>query len=89
MDNNGKDTKHTRHISIIVNIVINGENCKIHNIDQCEGGLKLTYISTKNVGETDLNPGMKYIMVSLDNLYNTCTRGVKRQSRFYGTSCSI
>ena len=67
MDNNVKDTKHTRHISIIVHFVRNGENCKMHKIDWCEGGLKLSDIATKNVGENDLNPIMKYTMVSLDN----------------------
>ena len=39
----------------------------MHKIDWCEGGLKLADIDTKNVGETDLTPGMKYIMVRLDN----------------------
>ena len=37
------------------------------NIDWCEGGLKLTDIVTKNVGENDINYRMKYIMVRLDN----------------------
>ena len=67
MENNGKDTKHTRRISSRVNFVMNGLKCKIQNIDWCEGGLKLAYISTKNVGENYLNPRMKYIMVSLDD----------------------
>ena len=39
----------------------------MHNIDWCEGGLKLSDIATKNVGENDLNHIMKYIMVRLDN----------------------
>ena len=39
----------------------------MHNIDWCEVGLQLAYISTKNAGETDLTPRMKYIMVRLDN----------------------
>ena len=39
----------------------------MHKIDWCEVGLKLTDIATKNVGENDLNPIMKYIMVRLDN----------------------
>ena len=50
MDNNGKDTKHTRHISIIVHFVMNGKNYKIHKIDWCEGGLKLADIANNNVG---------------------------------------
>ena len=67
MDDNGKNTKQTRHISKRVHLVSNGENCKMHKIDLCEGGLQLAYIVTKNVGENDLNPRMKYILVRLDN----------------------
>ena len=67
MDDNGKNTKQTRHISKRVHLVSNGENCKMHKIDLCEGGLQLAYIVTKNVGENDLNPKMKYILVRLDN----------------------
>ena len=39
----------------------------MHNIDWCEGGLKLSDIATKNVGGNDLNIRMKYIIVRLDN----------------------
>ena len=67
MDNNGKDTKHTRHSSRILNLVRNGENFKMNKIDWCGGGLQLADITTKNVGENDLNPRIKYIMVRLDN----------------------
>ena len=67
MANNGKDTKHTRHIARRMNFVRNGEKFKIHNIDWCEGGLRLAYIATKNFGEPDLTPRMKYIMIRLDN----------------------
>ena len=67
MANNGKDTKHTRHIARRINFVRNGEKCKMHTIDWCEGGLQLADIATKNVGEPDLTPGMKYIMVRIDN----------------------
>ena len=67
MDNNGKDNKHTRHISSRVNFVGNVENCKMHKIDGCEGGLQLSDIATTNVGENDLNTRMKYIMVRIDN----------------------
>ena len=63
MTNNGKDAKHTRHIARRVNLVRNGENCKMQKIDWCEVGLKLSDIATKNVGENYLNPRMKYIMV--------------------------
>ena len=44
---------------------MNGENCKMHNIYWCEGGLQLADIATNNVGENDLTPIMKYIMVRL------------------------
>ena len=37
------------------------------NIDWCEGGLQLSDIATKNVGENNLNPRIKYIMVRLEN----------------------
>ena len=67
MANDGKDTKHTRHISRIMHFVRNGEKCKMHKIDWCKGGLQLADISTKNVGEHDLTPGMKYIMVIIEN----------------------
>ena len=48
-------------------VLRNGEKCKMHNIDCCEGGLKLVDIATKNVGENDLNTRIEYIMVRLDN----------------------
>ena len=67
MSNNGKDTKHKSHISGRVVFLCNGEKCKMHKIDWCEGGLQLADISTKNVCENDLNPRMKYIMVMIDN----------------------
>ena len=67
MANNGKDTKHTRHIYRRVHFVRNCEKWKLHKIDWCEGGLKLSDIATNNVGENDLNTRMKYTMVRLDN----------------------
>ena len=67
MDKNGKDAKHIRHIKMIMHLVRNGDKCKIHKIYWCEGGLKLSDIATKNVGEHDLTPRMKYIMVILDD----------------------
>ena len=67
MAKNGKDTKHTRHIARVMNLVRNGEKCKMHKIDWCEGGLQLTDIGTRNVIEPDLTPRMKYIMVILEN----------------------
>ena len=65
--NNGRDTKHTRHIARRMHFVRNGEKFKIHKIEWCEGGLQLADIGTKNVSEPDLTPRMKYIMVRLEN----------------------
>ena len=67
MAKNGKDTKHTRHIASRTNFVSNGEKCKMHKIDCCEGGLQLADIDTKNVSEPDLTPRMKYTIVRLEN----------------------
>ena len=67
MAKNGKDTKHTRHIVRRMYFVWNGEKCKMHKIDWCEGGLQLADIGTKNVSEPDLTPRMKYIMARLEN----------------------
>ena len=67
MSNNGKDTNDTRHIARRIHLVRYGEKCKMHKIGWCEGGLKLADIYTRNVGEHDLTPRMKYIMVRLDN----------------------
>ena len=67
MVNNGKYTKHTIHIASIMHFIRNGYKCKMHKIDWCKGGLKLAEIGTKNVGEPDLIPRMKYIIVRLEN----------------------
>ena len=68
MAKNGRDTKHSRHIARRIHFVRNGEKCKMHKIERCEGGLQLTYIGTKNVSESDLTSRMKYIMVRLEDL---------------------
>ena len=39
MANNGRDKKHTRHIARRMHFVRNGEKCKMHKIEWCEGGL--------------------------------------------------
>ena len=65
MAKNGKDTKHTKHIVRGIHFVRNGEKCNMHKIDWCGGGLQLADIATNNVGEYDLTPRMKYIMVRL------------------------
>ena len=67
MAKNGRDTKHTRHISRRMHFVRNGEKCKMHKIEWCEGGLQLADIGTNNASEPDLTPRMKYIMVRLKN----------------------
>ena len=67
MANNGKDTKHNRHISRRMDFVSNGLKCKMHKIDWCEGVLQLADISTNNVGDHDLTPRMKYIIPRLYN----------------------
>ena len=46
MAKNGNDTKHTSHIANIMHFVRNDENCKVHNIGWCEGGLQLADIAT-------------------------------------------
>ena len=71
IDKNGKGTKHTIHIARRMHLVRNNEKCNIHKIDWFEGGLQLADISTNNVGEHDLTPIIKYIMVRLENLYIT------------------
>ena len=67
MAKNGRYTKHTRHIARRMHFVRNGEKCKMHKIEWCEGGIQLADIDTKNVSEPDLTPRMKYIMVRIDN----------------------
>ena len=67
MAENGKDTKHTRHIARRMYFVRNGENYNMQKIDWCEGGIQLAEIGAKNVSEPDITPRMKYIMVRLEN----------------------
>ena len=67
MAKNSKDTNHKMHIERRMNFVMNGEKCKMHKIDWCEGGIQLVDIDTNNFGEHYLTPGMKYIMVRLEN----------------------
>ena len=65
MANYGKDTNHTIHIYRRVHFLRNGENCIMHNIYWCEGGIKLADVETKNVNKNYLNNRNKYIMVRL------------------------
>ena len=46
MANNGKGTRHIRHISRRVKFVRNGKKCKMHKIDWCKVGLQLADIAT-------------------------------------------
>ena len=62
-----KDNKHPRQITRRINFLRNIEQCNMHKIDWCEGVMQLADIATKNVGEHDLTPKMKYIIVRLDN----------------------
>ena len=66
MAKNGKDSKHIRRIYRRVQFVRYGEKFKMQQIDWCGGGMKLSDIVTKNVGENYLNPKMKYIMVRIE-----------------------
>ena len=67
MAKNGRDKKHTRHIARRMHFVKNGEKCKMHKIEWCEGGMQLAEIGTKNLSEPDLISRMKYIMVRLED----------------------
>ena len=45
-------------------------------------------IGTNNVGEDELNTGIEYTMVRLENWHNTCKRGVIGYIRVLRTICS-
>ena len=64
---NGKDTKHTRHIVIRMQLVINGEEYNMYKTVWHEGVMQLADIGTKNVREDELSPILGYDMVILDN----------------------
>ena len=49
MEKNGKDTKQTRHIAGIMNLVRNVEEWNLHKTVWCEVDLQLADIGTKNV----------------------------------------
>ena len=65
MAKNGKEKNHTRHMARGVYFLRNGEKNKMYKIDWFEGGMKLKDIGNKNVGEHDLTPRTKHIMVRL------------------------
>ena len=59
-----------------MHLVRNGKESNLHKIVWCEGGLELADIGTNNVREDKLNTRFGYAMVRIDNLQNTCQRGV-------------
>ena len=67
MDNNGKDIKHTKRISIIIHFERNGEECKFHKTVWCEVFMQLVDIVTNNFGKYELNNRLGYAMVRLYN----------------------
>ena len=85
ISNNGKYTKHTRHISRRMHFVRNVEDYNLHNPVWSEGGLQLVDIVTKNFRECGLNTRLGYAIVWLENLHNTCTRGFIRDRRVWRT----
>ena len=38
----------------------------MHKVNWCEGGLQLADIGAKNIGEPDLTPRMKYVILRLE-----------------------
>ena len=76
MAKNSIDTKHTRKFSGRMHFVGNGEDWDFHKTVLCERGLHMAYIETNIVREDQLNPKLGHAMLILDNLPNTCIRGV-------------
>ena len=76
MADNGKDTKHARHIDRRMNFVINVEKCDFYKTVWCEVGLKLSEIGTNNVREDEFNTRLGYAVVRLENLQNNFQIGV-------------
>ena len=88
MENNGKDIKHTRHVSKIMQLVRNSQELNLHKTVWCEVGLQLADIGTNNVREDELNPILRYAMLILEHLQNIFTRGVIQCSRVWRKMCS-
>ena len=55
MSNNGKDTKHTKHISRGVYSIINDEERNMHKTVWREENMILAYIETNKSSEGELN----------------------------------
>ena len=60
---NGKYTKQTRHLSIIMHFVINIRDCNLHETVWFEEVLQLEDIGTNNVREYELNSILGYDIV--------------------------
>ena len=76
MADNGKDTKHARHIDRRMNLVINVEKCDFYKTVWYEVGLKLSEIVTNNFREDEFNTRLGYAVVRLENLQNNFQIGV-------------
>ena len=88
MYKNGKDTKHTRHISMRMHLLRNSKKWNIHKTLWCEVVMNLKYIGTNTVTEDEFNSILGFTMVIIDNWHNTFTRGVIEYRRFWKTRCS-
>ena len=51
MANNGKDPKHTRNFTILINCVRNGKDFNLYKKVWCEKGLQLVVIGTNTIIE--------------------------------------
>ena len=69
MSKNGKDIKHTRHISMRMHFFRNGEEKNIRKTLWCEIGLKLVYVGTNNVREYEFNRILGYTIVIIYNSF--------------------
>ena len=67
VDNNGKYTKHIRHMAWRMHLARNGEDWNFHKTVWCEVSLQLSEIGTNNVKDDELNLRLGYTMVRLDN----------------------
>ena len=67
MDNNSKDTKHTRYIYRRMRFLRNSKELNFHQRVWCERGVQLAYIRTNNGRGAELNHRLGYSMVILEN----------------------
>ena len=71
-----------------MHVMRNGEECNVHKTVLCKGGLQWGDFLAKNVIKGELNPRLRYALVRLENLQNSCTRGVIGDMRLSRTKCS-